>query len=483
MAFFDRFPVLSLRQMSMAKLAETVCHDPEILDFVKYYGCVSFVFPSKETHLYLGVKSPKKEIWIWNHSLIQFYLSNLYVRNELNFEADFWNIRRQNTLPFARWEKLVKERISSLPQLLKLELLDVIRSFSIELDKWIKYHSQVWPNFSEVARSAPYDFQWNSLGKIDLVRTASALIVNEMLDIKGRYILASLYNLMDKIPTGKKVPDEIVQKYSKLAERRINIQKEWNPFSEAIHFNYFMRQNLFTVVSLEQKVLFLNTALSEECLQYNDLLFYMSNMGKEEREEVFKASSLKILQLLLDWPLQGEFLNAAEHLLPYFTEINFFELLDIIIYERIMLCRKDFDYIYLLKEFWSLSPSHLKKSVKTCPIYEPLMLIINFPVDEIFPSEQLLQSYEGDNLTFRYFGVNLLNSRPVTPLSTDPSDVRPSHTWTFLNWSPTPRTSRRNTHHKVELIFPLESGTANQARVLEAMVHRLSTPHAETRPK
>ncbi|PRD23183.1 UNVERIFIED_CONTAM: hypothetical protein NCL1_47093 [Trichonephila clavipes] len=34
-----------------------------------------------------------------------------------------WQIKR-NVLPFARWEELVKKRISSLPKLLQHELLD-----------------------------------------------------------------------------------------------------------------------------------------------------------------------------------------------------------------------------------------------------------------------------------------------------------------------------------------------------------------------
>ncbi|GFV62863.1 hypothetical protein TNCV_557721 [Trichonephila clavipes] len=103
---------------------------------------------------------------------------------------------------------------------------------------------------------------------------------------------------------GKKVPDEIVQMYLDLAKRGIKVQKEWDLSPDAIQFNYFMRSNLFTAVSSEQKVLFLNTALWKECLQYNDFLFYISNMANEDREALFKISAPKILQLHLDWPLQ-----------------------------------------------------------------------------------------------------------------------------------------------------------------------------------
>ncbi|GFT56570.1 uncharacterized protein TNCV_4056661 [Trichonephila clavipes] len=304
MAFFDRFPVLSLRQMAMTKLAITVCCDPEILDLVKDYGCVSFVFPSKEAHLYLGVKSWKNEAWIQKDSKsIIGYPVGFLCQEIKNIEPKISKMRK-NILPFARWEELVKKRISSLPQLLKHELLDVIRSVSIEIDKWIKYHFKDWQSFSG-ACSALYDFQWNSLGKIDRLRTASALVVNEMLDIKDRCILVSLYGLMDGLMIGKNVWDVIGLICSLLAARRIKFQKEMDVSLEGIQYNYFMRQNVFTAVSSEQKVLFLNIALLEKCLPYNDFLFYMSNMGNDDRKAVFKTSCLKILQLLLDWPLQG----------------------------------------------------------------------------------------------------------------------------------------------------------------------------------
>ncbi|GFT65258.1 uncharacterized protein TNCV_1559161 [Trichonephila clavipes] len=242
--------------MAMTKLAITVCCDPEIVDLVKEYGCVSFVFPSKETHLYLGVKSLKNEAWIRKDFLNTLGLPVSLCRF-IDGEPQISKVRK-NFLPFARWEELVEKRISSLPQLLKHELLDVIRSVSIEIDKWIKYHSQDWQNFSG-ACSALYDFKWNSLGKIDLLKTARALIVNETLNIKVRSILASLYGLMDKRTIRKKKPHKIAFYCLLLTEIGIKFQKEWDLSQDGNHYMFYMRQNLFTTVSSELKVLFLNT--------------------------------------------------------------------------------------------------------------------------------------------------------------------------------------------------------------------------------
>ncbi|GFY59202.1 uncharacterized protein TNIN_313581 [Trichonephila inaurata madagascariensis] len=142
MAFLDRFNVLSLRQMAMTKLAITVSRDQKILDFVKDYGYASFVFPSKEIHLYLGVKSPVEETWMWKDYMIEKLPSKFdYLRHMRRISASEPDdcVTGKNVLPFSRWEELVEERISSLPKVLQHELLDVVRSVSIELDKWIKY--------------------------------------------------------------------------------------------------------------------------------------------------------------------------------------------------------------------------------------------------------------------------------------------------------------------------------------------------------
>ncbi|GFQ70732.1 uncharacterized protein TNCT_369501 [Trichonephila clavata] len=403
MAFFDRLPVLPLRQMALTKVAINVCLDPEILDFVKINGCASFVFPSKETHLYLGVKSPKEETWIWKDFLkecVSDFCALFKLRNVPEC-ADC--VTRKNILPFARWEELVEEKISSLPKLLQRELLDMLRSVSIEMDMWTKEHSKYWREFSEIVCCFQHDFQWNSLGKIDRWRTARKLIINERVDILARNILASLYSLMEMLPIKDKLPDEIVEKYSDFPEE----DEEWSTRTSFcdIQFYYTIQKDEFIAANSSGKMMFIKCLLRMDCLQYEDFLFFMSHMDEDKRKYIFEVYAFKILWLFfLKWPLQCMFLNAAEQLLPYFTQSDFRDMLISIIYERIMLGWKDFNYIDLLKGFWSLSPSKLKESIKTDSIYEPLMLIINFPVGEMFPNEQLLENYNGDVLTFSYDG-------------------------------------------------------------------------------
>ncbi|GFS61512.1 uncharacterized protein TNCV_4312241 [Trichonephila clavipes] len=250
MTFFERPYVLSLRQMAMTKVAINVCLDPEILDLVKDYGCASFVFPSKVAHLYLNAESPVEETWMWKDFMVEKVLSkfsNLPGRRRSATQPDDW-VTRKNILPFARWEELVEERISSflLPQLLQHELFDVVRTVSIEIDKWIKDHTEDWRKFPEIARCAQYDFQWNSHGKIDRVKTASTLIMNEKLEIEDRYLLAALYGLVDKMPIGEKIPHNIIVKYSNLAENR------WSTLDGNVEYSYLKRHAYFLTMSSHQ---------------------------------------------------------------------------------------------------------------------------------------------------------------------------------------------------------------------------------------
>ncbi|GFY39511.1 uncharacterized protein TNIN_315361 [Trichonephila inaurata madagascariensis] len=400
MEFFENRPVLSLRQMSMTKLATLVCRDPKILNFMKINGCASYVFPSKNTHLYLGVKNPRKDVWMWKSLVRDVNLTPYDERSRRDAPDELnWQIKR-NILPFARWEELVNKRISSLPKLLQQELLDVIRLVSIEIDKWIKYHSLIWARSSHIARHFQYEFQWNSLGKIDQERTAMKLILNKRLPTRDRCTLCVLYDLTDMIPLQEKVPDEIIQTYRR---RELPISMAF----AGIKINYLKRKDMFATAGCKQKMLFLGDALLRECLQYEDFLFYLSHLKDYEREAIFKYYGFKILRMyFLEWPLQSKFLSAAEQLLPHLNEEDFCDLLKIIVYERIMLGWEDFNYIDLLKEFWSLSPLHLKEYIMALgPFYVAIMFIINFPVGGNFPNEILFKSHQRDALVFQYSGV------------------------------------------------------------------------------
>ncbi|GFS79545.1 uncharacterized protein NPIL_211741 [Nephila pilipes] len=440
----SRLPVLSLRQMAMLKIAIRVCNDNEIQDFVKENGSLSFVFPSKETQVYLekaGIlleqtsKWYPDDTWAWRDFLKDTKFDDMlsYTMNK-ELEDSGGLKMTKGILPFKGWEALVEKKLSVflLPPLLRSELVDVIRSIFAEIDKWIKDHSPILLDSSETARIALCHFQWNSLGKIDRVKTARTIIRIEKLHIDDPYNLALHYGLMeDMLPDRMKdiLCAKCLEKYDyikKISDSRT--YGTWFAFTEESHFNHFAQRNFFTESSPEKKLECLITVMSMECIQYEDFLFCLSQMSEYEKTIVFIGFHYKILMYFLDWPLQCEFMDAAKRLLPYFTVNDFRDILKVILYERVMLGRRDFNYIVLLKEFWSISPSPLKQFIEKDPLYKNLIYTINFSTNEIFPNEQLFEDYHGNNfdqcsdyhidnfdLTFGYPGMKYYLVRTKEP--------------------------------------------------------------------
>ncbi|GFQ91291.1 uncharacterized protein TNCT_307442 [Trichonephila clavata] len=326
--------------------------------------------------------------------------SSLYL-NPLNAEQKFFstNVRQAEILPFSKWENLVEEKLLSflLPKCLFPLLIELTRMVSIEIDKWIKDLSLILERSAEIAHTSQRYFQWNSLGKIDRTRTARMLIMNEGSNMYDLYILAVHYNLLD---------DVLIDNNTR---RRLEEVAEHGQFSRICIHRQYWRQSagendiLFAPQNSWTEALHLN--LVSHSVQYPDLLFGLAQMGPCERKELFESSSFFILLLLLNWPLQGQFLNASELLLPYLSKDNYYILLRIILYERIMLSRKDFNYFNLLKGFWYQSTVEFKEFVKTKSIYEPLMFTMNYSNERNFPNEKLFESDFNNRLTFQYQGI------------------------------------------------------------------------------
>ncbi|GFS79549.1 uncharacterized protein NPIL_211751 [Nephila pilipes] len=398
---------ISLRQRALLKLAITVCNDPDIQDFVKEHGSVSFIFPSKETEVFMDGEARLVES-TWK---LEEYLSKDVIQ-VMRDNAPPKIMMITDTLPFRKWEELVNKKISLLPRSSQPELFGVIRFVSAEIDRWIKDHSLIWRNSAEIARASQCDFDWNCLGRIDRIKTARMLIKNESLRIEDRYILALHYDLVDDMPAseiGKLECEKIAERHvADLGFTTFWITRFWKS-----EFNYIESRNCFTKSSSDIRLFYLIEALSRKCMQYEDFLFFLSKMDNYERTKVFDACAVDILVYFLDWPLQRNFIHAAKRLLPYFKRRDSRHILDLILYERIMLGRKEFDYISLLKEFWFLCETfyatfHDETFYETCyeeAFHETLMFTINYPTDKNFPNEQLLERFRREYLTYECQGI------------------------------------------------------------------------------
>ncbi|GFX97255.1 uncharacterized protein TNCV_1076261 [Trichonephila clavipes] len=414
-------PALSLRQMAMLKIAAAVCNDPEVRQLVKEYGSSAFAFPSHETLIFLN-RDPAS----FRETAIALRIDECRAEALMrtcasvdlivHIEADEEPERKPlvNLLPGKKWETLVLSKISSVVKapLLQKELFTVVRLVSYEIDKWIKDHADVIHFNGELQ----YCFKWKSQGKIDREETAKILITNETLRVSERYGLACYYYLEEeafflwnRMTTVEKkrfyegaifIPFWFVNKWER-RERTV----PWSYFAWVYVHNPLGLRNIFPKLKGSQKLEFLRSILFRRSIDYEDMLFCLEEIDVSEHGEVFKACSAQVLEYLLNWPLQSEFINVCNHLLPYITEKDYHDLLESIIYRRIMVGFKDYDYVALLQELWAVSPAHFKESVKEESIYPPLMFAVNFDLMEPFPSEYLFDYYEEEDLNFVFCGV------------------------------------------------------------------------------
>ncbi|GFT74383.1 uncharacterized protein NPIL_282981 [Nephila pilipes] len=398
-------PVLSLRQMAMIKVAIHVCNDPDIQNFVKENGSFSFVFPSDRTQIFLNrEKFQSIQTWAWEYCFTDSPFCPRIQTHKPNYDGmSQWDMTTSFP-PFKTWTDLVEKKMSSflLPRKLQPEMLDMIRLVSLEIDKWIKEHSLILNNSTEFTRAAQCYFQWNSLGIIDRIKTARTLITNESLNIDDRKILALHYGLMDDFLAYRSkglTRGKIIDMHLPPIVRRPG--EIWKPFTGESDFNYIAQWNFFNKSTPEQKLECLKTILYKGCMLYENFLFFLSQIGDEEREVIFKEYPLKILMYFMDWPFQCQFLEAARQLLPYLNITEFQRVLYVILYERIMIGWKDFDYISLLKEFWSQSPTILRQQMETHFLYKNLKFTMNFSENENFPYDII---DDNDNLNRFAFG-------------------------------------------------------------------------------
>ncbi|GFX73661.1 uncharacterized protein TNCV_5025651 [Trichonephila clavipes] len=424
--------VPTLQQMSVLVIAVKVCNDPEVKAFMKIYGPVSFVIPSKELHTFLNKELPVRTdrmMYKLHFNEIKFgFVANsptsAYLRGFDTSVYKFHSTKNGFTaddLPSITWEEIVSRKISSLgiPNIMRSELISIIRCICIEIDRWHKDHKDIFHfDFIDFQRY----FCWSSQGKIDRAKTAQSLIKNETLRISERYNFARHYCfendvkfLWKKLKEGDKIYFSSIGDYgvwfkyiatkTDINEIRISRNSRGNPFNMKAYFS------LLTPI---EKKLWLKSFINCKAINYEDVHFCLSFLEKNEQEDIWRQYSSKILQYYLVWPLQNEFLSVLKNIWPYMSIENYIDILHFIIYERIMIGWNDFDYVGLMKEFWRQTPNNLKELVKRYEIYQVALPVINCELFKRYPNEVILENYKDHVLKFHHVGINYcLLRRPV----------------------------------------------------------------------
>ncbi|GFY46746.1 uncharacterized protein TNIN_417571 [Trichonephila inaurata madagascariensis] len=414
--------VPNLQQMSLFVIAVKICNDLDVKALMKKYGHASFLIPSKEMRIFLNKKLPKYIPPRKSFGFLIKYKSlskdshSMYFPEIINsVPHHHFNAHRftKNNLPCMMWEELISKKISSLPlpNSMKSKLMPLMRCICMEIDQWQKDHEDIF-------KTQCIDFQryfcWNSQGKIDRLKTGKSLINDETLCVIDRYNLARLYFFVsDVISLWEKVPRSF-----KLQAKRYPNEKPWFQYmtkKAAENINQICRITWDNPLNLNARFSFLTQKEKKDCfifhinckiINYDDMCLCLSLLEKNEQEIVLRKCASEILQYYLAWPLQHEFLDVSKSLWPFISIEHCIDILYFIIYERIMIGWKDFDYVGLLKGFWMQTPNNFKELVKDYDIYPHLSKVISYEQDNSFPNEVILKNYKGSDLNFHHVGIN-----------------------------------------------------------------------------
>ncbi|GFY43356.1 uncharacterized protein TNIN_90681 [Trichonephila inaurata madagascariensis] len=430
--------VPTLQQMSFAVIAVKICTDLEVMALTEKYGHTSFLIPSKEMHRFLNKELPQllpgsparktyklliddsKDIFCMHDSGSMYYsgISKFINDIDYNFIPDRTLIAHRfedNNLPCMMWEELISKKISTLPlpQSMKSKLMPLMRCICVEIDQWKKHHEDIF-QFHCI------DFQryfcWNTHGKIDRVKTAKSLINDESLSITERYNLARRYVFVsDVISLWEKLPPLFKIKVKRLHDD--DAEKVWcqylatrtdenlNRIIRISLYNPFNLRACFSVLKQDEKAKWLKDYILDKRIHYEDLCLCLSLLEKSQQELIFIECSSEILQYYLVWPLQNKFLDVLKSVSPYMSVYDYSDIFYFIVYERIMIGWKDFDYVRLLNEFWWQTPNTFNELLKDDEVYQKILPVISCELNNSFPNEVILENYQVDAFDFHYVGI------------------------------------------------------------------------------
>ncbi|CAL1294432.1 unnamed protein product [Larinioides sclopetarius] len=303
-----------------------------------------------------------------------------------------------------------------IPEKLRKRVLDRVWHVSLEICKWIDYHTKN----SYLGIEAPDDFCWTPQGKIDKRKTAETIIRNERIDIRKRYKLACLYCLEDDI----RILWEKMRRTTRKAFYNGRDPKLVEQHGLVIYWTYFIQEvpldhNVFeehdelsNVCAFQCAALEGNKIATEyfyerltddekksnivPCIEYlamgpnpstqtyinfpeqdlNDSVYFLfSRLDEEDRFKVFESYPLLVLKSFLSWPRQKVFMELVGLTWQYLPEKDFGILL-LEILSKDLDGYKDYNYRELFLEFWDTSPPSYKRFINSETSFGGILLVL-----------------------------------------------------------------------------------------------------------
>ncbi|GFY77754.1 uncharacterized protein TNIN_135231 [Trichonephila inaurata madagascariensis] len=397
----------SLQQLCLSKIAIAVVNDPEVKKFVKNYGANYCIWPSEEIEKFLNPKS--KPFPVFN---VRQTKADRYWRH--GDTSDFYvaSYGQNLPLPSKEWDILIHKKLSTLflPDSLMKDATALSVYAAIQIDRWVKDHV----NILNSDLNFDINFYWTQDAKIDREKTAKALINSDILDIAVRFQLACYYCFEEEIIVLWKKMN--MNEWKRVRKNELIIVHVWSKYLLEETFDWGLLASLSIVnplglrsfyegLSERKRRMWLQSVLKSRRMEYRELQFCFSKLNETNQIELYKACPFEILVMFLEWPLQTEIFGALEFLWPYLSGKNFRDFLHLIIFQKIMLGSKDFNYVPIIKKLWHQTPAHFKEFIVMDELYDSLKLIIENDRLQSSPYSTLIRNYDCNYFKFFSSGV------------------------------------------------------------------------------
>ncbi|GFQ69137.1 hypothetical protein TNCT_159971 [Trichonephila clavata] len=187
---------LSLRQMCFCKIALQVFNDPDVRLFTSTHDIHSCIWSSGEIEAFLG----KEPTTLLNYVRVYDIISKEKIPTLRKYKYSYSDDGKDHSLPYKQWEFLIGQKISALQlqNILKKEAAALVRLVFVESDKWLHDHARIMDTIMDT-KNLQNNFYWTQHNKIDRQKTAKAIIANNYIDTRGRFIVACHYCFQEDV--------------------------------------------------------------------------------------------------------------------------------------------------------------------------------------------------------------------------------------------------------------------------------------------
>ncbi|GFT31230.1 uncharacterized protein NPIL_70571 [Nephila pilipes] len=302
--------------------------------------------------------------------------------------------------PEEDWKVMIKKKLPDnvYSRPLQQKIMSFMKPISYEVEMWKEQHETF--TGKQIGQRIMNKFHWKTDGTIDRLKTASSLIQSDVLQMRHRFRLAcnywqekSVLSIWEQMSAGLRDYFCKIEMYDiPESERSSNINViEWIRWHTQIGL---LPQKLTPDERLEIISRVLDRNSDDHSSRFCVLL-----MPADQRPEVIQKNPYKVLKSFLFWPGQRMFIEMA-HLVKNddLEDYQFFDLLHIIIHQKILCNWDDFDYFELIREFWSLIPYKCKEFFEGCNMLKPIELIVaNNRLEEPDLKKYLLRVQQREN--------------------------------------------------------------------------------------